>query len=196
MSSVISEKVYVDPRVIRTRKVLGEALTEVLSEKNFQSVSVQDITDKAGVNRTTFYLHFSDKFALLDYNINQMFKQELETRMLSVCRYSPENMTSLIITVAEFIVFSMSHCESRPNDTQFEGLVETSVKLQLQQIIQVWGQSDSFPSDPKTISIAASWAIFGLALEWFHDRKRPPVTEFARSITPVIDSILGIRKRI
>jgi len=182
----------VDPRIRRTRGLLGQALSDVLIEKNFQSVSVQDITEKAGVNRTTFYLHFPDKYALLDYNISQLFHQELERRMLNICHYSPENLNSLIITVAEFILFSTSHCESRTADQQFEALVELAVKKQVQDVLQAWGDKTEFSADPKTIGIATSWAIYGLAQEWNHDKKRPAVEAFAHKITPLINAILGV----
>jgi AcrR family transcriptional regulator len=188
-NQLVEEKI--DPRVRRTRSMLGQALTDVLAQKNFQTVSVQDITEKAGVNRTTFYLHFPDKFALLDYNISQMFRQELERRMLSICHYSPENLNSLIITVAEFILFSNSQCESRSTDSQFEALVEMAVKQQVQDLLKAWGEKTEFSSDPNTIGIAASWAIYGLALDWNHNKKRPAVEQFAQKITPLINSILG-----
>ena len=57
----------------------------MLAEKGFQAISVQDITGKAGINRTTFYLHFPDKYALLDYSVSQLFRQELDKRTLDVC---------------------------------------------------------------------------------------------------------------
>ena len=72
MSSKLAvEEEKIDPRIKRTRALLGQAFSEVLAEKGFQSISVQDITEKAGVNRTTFYLHFSDKYALLDYSVSR-----------------------------------------------------------------------------------------------------------------------------
>jgi len=192
MSSNMPVEEKIDPRVRRTRSLLGQALSDVLEEKNFQAVSVLDITEKAGVNRTTFYLHFPDKYALLDYNISQLFRQELERRMLSICHYSPENLNSLIITVAEFILFSNSHCESRSTDQQFEALVEMAVKKQVQDVLQAWGEKIEFSSDSKTIGIAASWAIYGLSQEWYHDKKRPVVGDFAQKITPLINAILGV----
>jgi|WetSurMetagenome_2_1015567.scaffolds.fasta_scaffold183224_2 AcrR family transcriptional regulator len=191
MSSNSPMEEKVDPRIRRTRALLGQALTDVLVEKSFQSISVQDITEKAGVNRTTFYLHFADKYALLDYNITQMFHQELEKRMLSVCHYTPENLNALIVAVAEFILFATSHCESRPVDHPFEALVEMAVKKQVQEIFQAWGETTTFGADPRTIGVAASWAIYGLAVEWAHDRKRPLVEVFSQKITPLINAILG-----
>jgi AcrR family transcriptional regulator len=181
----------VDPRVRRTRAMLGQALSDVLAEKNFQSISVQDITGKAGVNRTTFYLHFADKFALLDYNISHLFRQEMEKRMLSACHYSPENLHSLIVAVAEFILFANSHCESRPADAQFETLVEMAVKKQVQAVLEAWGATTQFGAEPRIVGVAASWALYGLALDWFHNKKRPAVEIFAQQIGPLIHGILS-----
>jgi AcrR family transcriptional regulator len=51
----------VDPRVKHTRDVLGDALVALIHEKPFDSITVQNVLDRAGVGRSTFYTHFSDK---------------------------------------------------------------------------------------------------------------------------------------
>ena len=53
-----------DRRVRRTKKVLREALAELLMEKNIQNITVRELTDKADVNRSTFYANFKDIFDL------------------------------------------------------------------------------------------------------------------------------------
>src|SRR5205814_10062730 len=53
-----------DPRVRRTRKLLRDALVELLAEKSFHAINVQEVADRATLNRATFYAHFVDKFAL------------------------------------------------------------------------------------------------------------------------------------
>ena len=55
-----------DPRVRRTRQLLQEALRKLLKIKEFDKISVQDISDAATVNRATFYDHYDDKFGLLE----------------------------------------------------------------------------------------------------------------------------------
>jgi AcrR family transcriptional regulator len=55
-----------DPRVRQTRWQLQDALRELVAEKGYRAVSVQDIAARANVNRTTFYLHFRSKAELLD----------------------------------------------------------------------------------------------------------------------------------
>jgi AcrR family transcriptional regulator len=190
MSPNLAGEEKIDPRTKRTRALLGQAFRETLEEKGFQALSVQDITEKAGVNRTTFYLHFSDKYALLDYSIGQLFRQELEKRTLHIHIFSPESIRSLIITVAEFIVFSNSRCTSA--EPQFEALVERQAKKQVQDLLEAWGQDTAFGPDSKTAAIAGSWAIYGLALAWSHNKKRPGVELFADSISPLIHAILGL----
>ncbi len=58
---------HLDLRQRKTRKLLTEALAELLEEKPFQELSVVDICQKAMVHRTTFYAHFRDKQELLHY---------------------------------------------------------------------------------------------------------------------------------
>ena len=55
-----------DPRVLRTRKLLQDALIELMEDHSFESVTVRDITTAAGVNHATFYRHYQDKYHLAD----------------------------------------------------------------------------------------------------------------------------------
>jgi AcrR family transcriptional regulator len=48
-------------RIRRTRDTLGDALVELMREKAFDDITVQEVLDRAGVSRTTFYTHYRDK---------------------------------------------------------------------------------------------------------------------------------------
>lgn len=194
MSSNYLDVEKIDPRVRRTRSLLVQAFIDLLAEKDFQAISVQDISERATVNRTTFYLHFPDKFALLDYSASQLFQKELEKRSLNICHYTPENLRSLIIAVAEFVSFSNSHCKTV--DAQFEALVEAQVKKQVQEILVDWEEKLAATVDNQLAAIAGSWAIYGLALNWSHTRKRSPADEFAEKIIPIINATLGLSEPI
>lgn len=50
-----------DRRVHRTREVLQKALIELISEHGYDTITIQDIVDRANVGRTTFYLHYTSK---------------------------------------------------------------------------------------------------------------------------------------
>src|ERR1700730_3627808 len=69
-----------DPRIRRTRHLLQDALRRLLEEKEFDKVTIQDITEAATLNRATFYAHYPDKFALLGELIRVNFLQLLAQR--------------------------------------------------------------------------------------------------------------------
>ncbi len=64
-----------DLRVRRTRKLLEKALLEATIEKGFAQVSVRDITERAMVNRSTFYRHYLDKHDLLSHYMEELYAQ-------------------------------------------------------------------------------------------------------------------------
>lgn len=53
-------------RNTETKSLIKEAFTVLMKEKGFQTLTVSDITRKAGINRGTFYLHYVDKYDLLE----------------------------------------------------------------------------------------------------------------------------------
>jgi AcrR family transcriptional regulator len=61
-----------DLRVRRTRALLQKALIDLTIEKGFTEVTVHDITQRAMVNRSTFYHHYQDKYDLLSQYIDQV----------------------------------------------------------------------------------------------------------------------------
>ena len=75
------EEKKLDPRIKRTRQLLQQALMDLMREKSFQSITVQDIAERATVNRVTFYAHFEDKSALLEYTIREMIKKQLYSQV-------------------------------------------------------------------------------------------------------------------
>ena len=63
-----------DARVRRTRDALGDALVALMQEKPFDTITVQDVLDRANVSRSTFYSHYSDKDDLLMSDAEEFFE--------------------------------------------------------------------------------------------------------------------------
>ncbi|KSU84440.1 transcriptional regulator, TetR family [Fictibacillus enclensis] len=55
-----------DRRIRRTKQMIRDALTELMEDVGFDAITVRDLTEKADINRGTFYLHYKDKFDLLE----------------------------------------------------------------------------------------------------------------------------------
>ena len=63
-----------DARVRRTRDALGDALIALMQEKPFDTITVQEVLDRAHVSRSTFYTHYSDKDDLLMSDAEEFFE--------------------------------------------------------------------------------------------------------------------------
>ncbi|RLV15807.1 TetR/AcrR family transcriptional regulator [Streptococcus iniae] len=63
----------VDRRIQKTRKIIYEAFLEILNEKGYDQIRVQDIIDLANVGRSTFYQNYESKEVLLDQLCQELF---------------------------------------------------------------------------------------------------------------------------
>lgn len=61
-----------DRRIERTQALLRDALTSLVHEKSYDTISVKEILDRANVGRSTFYTHFTDKDELLASSLQEM----------------------------------------------------------------------------------------------------------------------------
>lgn len=61
----------VDRRILKSQEAIKRAILELMTEKNFDQITIQDISDRANVSRKTIYLHYADKFDLLDKLIEE-----------------------------------------------------------------------------------------------------------------------------
>ena len=181
-SKEVEEKL--DPRVKRTRSLILRSFEDLLAEKGFESISVQDVTDKAQINRATFYAHFPDKYALLDYSISQMFRQEIEKRTLNACHYSPDNLRNLILAVCEFI--SNMHSECAQPHQQFESLTEGTIKKIIFDLLSHWLKETNSKISTDIPATVATWAIYGLASLYSHSKKRPALERFVDEALPLV----------
>ena len=178
------EEEKLDPRVKRTRSLILRSFESLLAEKGFETISVQDVTDKAEVNRATFYAHFHDKYELLDYSISQMFGHEIEKRTLNACHYTPDNLRNLILAVCDFL--SNMHSECAQPHQQFESLTEGTIKNILFELLSHWLKQTGTKISTDIPATVATWAIYGLASHYSHMKKRPALEKFVDEALPLV----------
>src|ERR1700731_1400259 len=107
-----------DPRIRRTRQLLQEALRKLLEQKEFDKISVQDITEAATINRATFYAHYTDKFALLECVIATRFDEFLSNRAV---RFDCESaLGNIILAVSDYLI----HLRGKDTDKPIEPRIE------------------------------------------------------------------------
>ncbi len=183
-----------DPRVKRTRQLLQQALMELMAEKSFQAITVQDIAERATVNRVTFYAHFEGKYALLEYTMREMFKQRLRSQMPDGSLFSPENLARLILMVCELLAETGRQCP--PPHGQLEPLMEKQIKAELYEVLYAWlaeassGKTERRPT-PEQAAMITSWAIYGAAVQWSQKEQPEPAQEFVQQVLPIIIASLN-----
>jgi AcrR family transcriptional regulator len=172
-TSVAERPARVDPRVTRTQKLIRDALLSLLAEKSFESISVQDIADRATVNRATFYAHYTDKFALLDAIIRGHVAERLaEGDPL----HAPDARTMLAMVGKNIFAFVGSHRNCRV-DRDFEPQFERTMEAQLTDFL--------LPKFEHCTAALISSALVGSAMNWRHDAPKSPPE-------PIVTNIVGI----
>ncbi len=83
-----------DRRRDRTRRQLREALFSLMLEKGYESITIEDITEKADLGRTTFYLHYRDKEDLLLGSIEDI-AEDLKTKIFKAMQNQISNHSDL-----------------------------------------------------------------------------------------------------
>ncbi|MBA8980821.1 TetR/AcrR family transcriptional regulator [Clostridium saccharobutylicum] len=65
----------IDLRVLKTRENIKNTFSNLLLEKDFKNITVQDICDRALIGRSTFYDHYCDKYDLLNKMVEEIINQ-------------------------------------------------------------------------------------------------------------------------
>jgi AcrR family transcriptional regulator len=159
----------VDPRIKRTNQLLQQALLELSREKRFASIIVQDITERATVNRATFYAHFEDKYELLESIIREQFQQMVTSKLPTTSRGGVNTLRVLIGAVFDY--FSEVQSRLQPTDTALESLVEQIVQQELSKFLVNWLKQVPVSGTARRVPVATmasvmSWAMFGAAIQW------------------------------
>src|SRR3954468_20213808 len=102
-----SSNELLDLRVLRTYKFLWDALMALLTEHDFESITVTDICERAMVHRTTFYKHYEDKNGLLFHGLHDELNALIEAIDTAVDKSvemeHPEDTKARLIAVFEHV---------------------------------------------------------------------------------------------
>jgi AcrR family transcriptional regulator len=147
---------------------------------------VQEIADRATVNRATFYAHFADKYVLLDSAFAEEFNKELYGKLPPDSEFSPMNLQMLIEMACEFLAKSNARC-APSGRTQFDAGVGRRLNMQVYAFLLPWiKKTEAGRNHAELRATIASWAIYGAARRWSEEKRKEPVQEFARQALPMI----------
>ncbi len=177
-----------DPRAKRTRLLLQQALGEMLTEQSFASVTIADITRRAGVNRATFYAHFQDKDDLLEWTLREKCRRVLSAALPPHQTPSPEAWRHLIECVLNF--FAEMPCRCPQAARQWNGIVVNAMREELDCLLEGW-LSDARPAARLTLIAAISGAVVTSGMQWLRGKSEVTTAAGAAELTAFI--VNGLR---
>jgi AcrR family transcriptional regulator len=186
-----SQTEFVDPRIRRSKQMLREALAKLLSERDFNAISVQDITERATVNRATFYDHYPDKAALVQDMVGEQFDQILASRGLRFDAQCDDALRAIVSAVCDFLLSIPTGCPEAHRN--LETLLQTTVIDRMRSLFEAGLKAHSVSRDVDVAFLAniVSWAIYGAVTDWVHDgEKRAPRDEFIEVVRTLVEKIL------
>lgn len=99
----------IDSRIKRTKRLLREGLTQLMSEKSVKKISVRELTDLVEINRGTFYLHYKDIFDLLEQIENELCV-EFKSMLDKVTIKSPSDSLHIYLSICVFLDKNRALC--------------------------------------------------------------------------------------
>ena len=178
-----------DRRIQRTRQLLKQTSLEIIREKGFRAMSVQEITERANVNRGTFYLHFTDKYMLADTVVRERFHQQLASVLPPEPRWDRRTLRLLIQAVLNALEEKYRH-QHQPS-LVLAPMVERAAHEELTELLLTWlkearGGERRRGEPLETVARIVSWAIFGTAIQWSQEE----TTVSSEEMTDVISQVI------
>ena len=175
-----------DPRILRSRHMLMDALARLLMKKEFEDISVQEIADEATLNRATFYLHYPDKNALLQAMTEVRFRDLIERRAITFSDCDGA-LRAIALGVCDYLA-ETTGCPTQLARIPLEGSIIPVVEGMFNEGLAHHVLAPG--ADAGLLATTAAWAVFGAARRWFQTPNRITAEEIAARIETMVSPIL------
>lgn len=179
-----------DPRVRRTRKLLEDAYRDLIGEKPYAEVSVLDITERATVNRATFYAHYVDKQDLAVHVAKADLAASIYRMFSDKPQLSQENLVLFATAVFEFVDKIHKGCPGTQGD--MHAAIAVGIQEELYWMTYGWlGNKSNYAelfgeNSRETLATVISSSLFGAAFRWVRLGKRAPVIAICTEISSIL----------
>lgn len=177
------EHLQEDPRIIRTRTLIIDAFFELIKEKDFEAISIKDLTERATLNRATFYRHFSDKYALLEMILQQMMENKGFEKIKEQTSLD-ENTFHLLIDSFDRLIEELKTTFGR-NYQSVLLLTEHKIKDQLIDLVSALSPLNRTDQN-KIIATMLVMSIHSATCSWISGNKEISREAFLETILPFL----------
>lgn len=187
-----------DRRSMKTKKVIKSALIKLMKEKGFEKINIKDLTEEADINRATFYLHYTDKYDLLEQCENNLI-EELKEIKESISEKYPNNFILPSDKEKLMPVFNFVYSYIKENaelmrvmlgangGLHFQMKFKNFIEDNLVQNMTIKHKVDDISL--KYISTIASSAQLGVIQKWLNSGMKETPEELASVVSDIVGCI-------
>ncbi|MBQ9015376.1 MAG: TetR/AcrR family transcriptional regulator [Firmicutes bacterium] len=171
----------------QTRQNLRDAFWQIYKQKSIENISIREITDLAGYNRSTFYLYYNDIYELRD-QIEEIVLDALQERIASVMTALPVSGNALEMMVDLYL----SHGDYLYHFLETDPSFRTKWKNRISHIRPSWFHApDGWQTD---VAFEASFSmIIGAFSYWYENQESISAEDFILFLRKLLsDGILKV----
>ncbi|RJE90444.1 TetR/AcrR family transcriptional regulator [Paenibacillus sp. 1011MAR3C5] len=181
----------IDLRIVRTKQSIRKAFYDLIQEKGYEAITIQDIADRAIINRNTFYLHYQSKPDLLDTCIHELLSDLKDAVILCPIGMNPYSIAaveSVMYTVLDHISQNMTFYHAMLIDEnriyQFHIKMESMIKDKLNE---GWNPPQGNSAISKELLLEYLVTSFmGIVLWWIRNDKPLPAEEVSVQFSKLV----------
>lgn len=193
-----------DRRTTRTRLALRQALRELVKEKSYATITIEEITERANVGRTTFYLHYRDKEDLFLEDFEKKLSERVENvPMRPLRRWLSSNEDNIVRAIFEIVLENADLFQAITKE-QTNQVYNRFRDMHIRAVTKLIQDSPIIQMRAKTIEIPIefilnyySGVLWACIVWWVEQGFNPGIDEmtdyFLRMFNPGVIHALGIK---
>lgn len=178
----------IDRRIVRTRESIRDAMIDLIEEIGFESISIKDIAERANINRGTFYLHYHDKFDLLDQTEKEIIEDLKNILMKEITWGFEDYLTNnqplpVIVTIFKYIqsksriMHAILGLKANPN---FQRRMKKAIENNLEQLgLYISRKNAELTVPPEYLMSYIAAAHMGVIQAWLENGCKESPQEMA-----------------
>ena len=183
-----------DLRIVRTYKSLREAFLQLMSQKHFEDITVNELCERAMIRRTTFYKHFADKYEFFGFFVRQL-QADFDASNTASADY--QNPQSFFMSIIYHVMNFLKEHDRFVNNVLSSNLLPTLLNILSEQItlditekIKIGIKKGiDVPASPEIIASFLTGAIIHTVRWWFMQKKQLSEEKLIQELEKILNSL-------
>lgn len=186
----------IDRRVIKTKKAIHNAVAELVTEKDVADITITDISERADINRKTFYSHYHGMHELMDEIENKIiadYTELIEDLDLRKCLENPDEIFKRLTDLIDRDRGFYGPLMSLDSNSNLSNKIAVSMKESLRETFFNDGKTDS-----QTLNVLLEFIFSGMVSVyrcWFNEKITLPIEDVSKIVSDLtmfgVDGVLG-----